>query len=73
MPPLVIAIAIGAGLYAGYRAAALIAGRLAVLDKADSDAAQGTENAGEPGSQAKDLGTLERDPASGVFRPRGHE
>ena len=64
MPHLVGLILLGAGLYAGYRAFVRVAGRMqAELERAEDEARQ-------PAAVEKDLGALEYDPVSGVYRPR---
>lgn len=63
MPHVIGLLLIGAGLYAGYRTVVRMAGRMqAELERADSDAGQAVAE--------KDLGSLEYDPASGVYRPQ---
>ena len=64
MPHVVGLVLLGAGLYAGYRAFVRVAGKMqAELERAEAEAHQ-------PVSIEKDLGSLEYDPASGVYRPR---
>ena len=65
MPQVVLLAAIGAGVYAGYRALMRAGERFAAElrrseDEARQRAAMGPE---------KDLGTLEFDPRSGVYKP----
>jgi hypothetical protein len=60
MPPLIAAVLLGAGAYAGYR----LARRLFTADDAGANAQ--TVQAAPP---EKDLGALERDPETGVYRP----
>ena len=64
--PQVIALALlGAGLYAGYRWLARAAGDIgAGMRRAEEELAQKA-----PGHLEKDLGALEYDQASGVYRP----
>ena len=64
--PQVIALALlGAGLYAGYRWLARTASEIgAEMRRAEDEL---TQNA--TGRIEKDLGALEYDPASGVYRP----
>ena len=64
--PQVIALALlGAGLYAGYRWIARTAGEIGDgMRRSEDDLAQKTT-----GRIEKDLGALEFDPASGVYRP----
>lgn len=64
MPPLIVAILLGAGAYAGVRAAHRLWSRVLetpvpvqARDKADA-------------ARVKDLGSLELDPITGVYRPR---
>jgi hypothetical protein len=64
--PQVIALALlGAGLYAGYRWLARTAGEIgAEMRRAEDELTQRAT-----GRIEKDLGALEFDPASGVYRP----
>jgi len=64
--PQVIALALlGAGLYAGYRWFARAAGGIgATIARAKDERRQQSQ-----GRIEKDLGALEYDPASGVYRP----
>ena len=64
--PQVIALALlGAGLYAGYRWFARTAGEIgAEMRRAEDELTQKAT-----GRIEKDLGALEFDPASGVYRP----
>lgn len=64
--PQVIALALlGAGLYAGYRWVARAAGEFgATIERAKDELRQPSQ-----GRIEKDLGALEFDPASGVYRP----
>jgi hypothetical protein len=64
--PQVIALALlGAGLYAGYRWIARAAGEIGDgMRRAEDDLAQKAR-----GRIEKDLGALELDPKSGVYRP----
>jgi hypothetical protein len=68
MPPLLAAVLVGAGLYAGLRLAAR------VLDHLDGSPERVSEahpqsSATEAPVAEKDLGALELDPATGVYRP----
>lgn len=63
MPHLVGLMLIGAGLYAGYRALAHVAGRMT-----DEIRHAEAEVRVRP-IQEKHMGTLEYDPVSGVYRP----
>ena len=64
MPPLIAAILLGAGAYAGLRVA-----RRLWTQMFDTQAAEApVQNRGE-GFAAKDLGQLELDPQSGIYRP----
>ena len=65
MPQLLGLALLGAGVFAGYRAARRLADRMrADLDRAAATAAEHRDR------QIKDRGALEFDPASGVYRPR---
>lgn len=66
MPQLVVAALLGAGLYAGYRWVTRTARQ--VLDEAERDHTEQVPRAG--GVVTKDLGALELDPASGVYKPK---
>jgi hypothetical protein len=68
MPQVLLFAAIGGALYAGYRAIARVSEAMtAELRRAEEAARQRAENAGA--SSARDLGTLEYDPRSGVYKP----
>ena len=63
MPHLVGLMLIGAGLYAGYRALARVAGRVTEeMQRAEAEVRQHAV-------VEKHLGTLEYDAVSGVYRP----
>lgn len=61
MPQLIGLVLVGAGLWAGVKALQRIAGRTAEGAPA--------ENATEGTAREKDLGRLEADPETGVYRP----
>lgn len=64
MPHVVALVLIGAGLYAGYRALVRVAGRMqAEIERAEAEARQ-------PVVAEKDMGMLEYDPVSSVYRPQ---
>lgn len=68
MPQLMIAAVLGAGLYAGARFVARLAQKMA-------DEARRTQDdlmRQATGAVEKNLGNLEYDPASGVYRPAKH-
>ena len=62
MPQLLIVALLGAGLYAGYRWYARAAKELAADIKRSQDDVMRTAG-------LKDMGRLEYDPATGVYRP----
>jgi type II secretory pathway component PulJ len=65
MPQLVIFALIGAGIYAGYRWLAHTSEAItAAMRRAEDESRQRAS-----GQIEKDLGALEYDPASGVYRP----
>lgn len=67
MPQLVVAALLGAGLYAGYRWVSRTARQM--LDEAER--ARAAEEARRADAVvAKDLGALELDPASGIYKPK---
>ncbi len=66
MPQLVVLAAIGAGLYAGSRLLSFFASQL--QDHPEVQAAR--ERASTAQVVTKDLGQLEFDPISGVYRPK---
>lgn len=67
MPQLIALALVGAGLYAGYR---WVSGKArAVLSEAKRAESEARRRAAEVG-KPKDLGELEFDPASGVYRPK---
>lgn len=65
MPQWVVLAAIGAGLYAGYRALMRVGGQLADDLKRSEEEVRARATA----QSEKDLGSLEYDPASGVYKP----
>jgi hypothetical protein len=68
--PQVFALAlIGAGAFAGYR---WISRQLDAIAKAANQAEAELRRATESAAQPKDLGQLEWDAASGVYRPRAN-
>lgn len=64
MPQLVFAALIGAGFYAGYRYASRQLGK----DKRSAEAAA-ERTSRDAANAPRDLGNLERDPVTGVYRP----
>lgn len=64
MPQLVVLALVGAGLYAGYRWYARASERLATEVKRTEDELRRRARVA-----VKEMGTLEYDPASGVYRP----
>lgn len=68
MPQLVVLAAIGAGLYAGYKALMRAGARMADDLKRSEDEVRARASAGADASE-KDLGSLEYDPMSGVYKP----
>ena len=65
MPQLVVLAAIGAGLYAGSRLLSFFASHLQDHPEVQAARERATNNV-----VTKDLGQLEYDPASGVYRPK---
>jgi len=68
MPPLIVAVLLGAGAYAGYRAARHIWQTLAEPSAPTQAPVEGESRAE---ALEKDLGSLEPDPVTGVYRPAG--
>lgn len=66
MPQLIVLAAIGAGLYAGSRLLSLIAGQL--HERAEVRTTENRDNI----VATKDLGRLEYDPVTGVYKPSKH-
>lgn len=66
MPQLVVVALLGAGLYAGYRWISRAARQ--VLEEAER--AQRAQAQRAEAVVIKDLGALELDPASGVYKPK---
>lgn len=58
MPQAVLIALMGAGMYAGFRIAKVLAAR-----------SERVEPETPPPSALKEMGTLRRDPATGVYRP----
>lgn len=70
MPQVVLLAAIGGALYAGYRAFARVSEVIsAELRRAEQSAAVRRSQTAGDGSAARDLGTLQLDPNSGVYKP----
>ena len=71
MPQVLFLAAIGAGLYAGFRALTRAGEQFAADLKRGDEAARQQARARDDGPQGagKNLGTLEFDPASGVYKP----
>jgi hypothetical protein len=65
MPPLIAAMLLGAGVYAGIRAARLFWTQ--VPSAPASAEARARTQAGD--ARVKDLGPLELDPKTGIYRP----
>ena len=66
MPQLAVLALFGAGLYAGYKVLTRVSGQIAAeLKRAEQELKRRAE--GSPA--AKDLGRLEFDPRSGVYKP----
>jgi hypothetical protein len=66
MPPLIAAMLLGAGAYAGVKAFQRV---LASWSEIEAGAPQSAPPATPSSIVVKDLGTLEFDPATGVYRP----
>ncbi|MGD9804588.1 MAG: hypothetical protein AB7E81_09300 [Hyphomicrobiaceae bacterium] len=66
MPPLIAAMLVGAGAYAGVKAFQRI---LASWSEIEAAARQPAAQATPSSVVVKDLGALEFDPATGVYRP----
>jgi hypothetical protein len=64
MPQLIVVALLGAGFYAGYRLVMRTKDLMADLRRAEDEVRRGTAGALE-----KDMGALEYDAASGVYRP----
>ncbi|MGE0697513.1 MAG: hypothetical protein AB7O57_00290 [Hyphomicrobiaceae bacterium] len=64
MPPFIAAVLIGAGAYAGFQAARRLWTALS-----EADAPPATDAAEARPLAEKNLGALERDPATGIYRP----
>ncbi len=72
MPQLIGLVILGAGLVAGFKALRLVADRFSdELNRTTAESRQTAETAGSQDAVAvKDLGALEFDPISGVYKPR---
>lgn len=71
MPPLIVAVLIGAGAYAGFRVARSVWTGLAGAMGARSDGPM--DEARDRDDVVKDLGALELDAATGEYRPARRE
>ena len=69
MPQLVVLALVGAGLYAGYRWFARVTKEISADFKRAEDELR-RRAAG--GALVKDMGELECDPVTGVYRPKRH-
>lgn len=70
MPQFLILAAVGAGLYAGFRALKSVGEKMAAdMQRAQDDLRQRAEAR----SDAKDLGTLAYDPVSGEYKPKARD
>jgi len=67
MPQLLIVFAAGAGIYAGLK---WLSKALELQARAAADEAERIRRGAEKARGPKDLGVLELDPESGVYRPR---
>ncbi len=67
MPQLLIAVLAGAGIFAASRA---IARTLEAHAEANRQRAEARKRAAQAGHHPKDLGSLEYDSATGVYRPK---
>ncbi len=76
MPQLMALLLVGASAYVGYRTVKERIDRSRQRrDGAGPHAASARQDAGEAGpsgAEPKNLGSLELDPATGVYRPRGN-
>ncbi len=74
MPPLVFAVVIGAGCYAGFRLFAKLIEQAQMPTRSERERvrreAQVRNQARASDGTTRDLGELEWDEASGVYRPR---
>ena len=68
MPQVILLAAIGAGLYAGFRALARVGEHLAAELRLREEAVRQRATA-KAATGSKNLGTLEFDPKSGVYKP----
>lgn len=66
MPPLIAAMLVGAGAHASFKAVQRI---LASSSEIETDASHVSPEANPSAVIEKDLGTLELDPTTGVYRP----
>lgn len=75
MPQLMALLLVGASAYVGYRTVKERIGRSRQRrDEREPNSASARKDAGEAGpsgGEPKNLGSLELDPATGVYRPRG--
>ncbi|MEL7049394.1 MAG: hypothetical protein AAFO75_10620 [Pseudomonadota bacterium] len=66
MPQAILVAAMGLGLYAGYR----LARRVSSVKPFKSDGTAERRGQRKPTSRAvRDMGTMSRDPSTGVYRP----
>jgi hypothetical protein len=67
MPPLIVAVLIGAGAYAGFKAVGRMLSRASSEDSGTPSPPNGDGSSGRV--VEKNLGNLEFDPATGAYRP----
>jgi len=70
MPPLVLFAVVGAGCYAGYKLFTKLIEQAGTPSREDQDRARAARAARQAGSVTRDLGELEFDAATGVYRPK---
>lgn len=71
MPPLVFLAVVGAGAYATYKLFEKLLRQAATPSPAEVERIRRETAAARAGAGTRDLGKLEYDEATGVYRPRG--
>ena len=70
MPPLLFAAALGAGCYAGFKLFAKLIEQAQMPTRSEKERVRREHQARAANGTTRDLGELEWDEASGVYRPR---
>lgn len=70
MPPIVLLAVVGAGCYAGYKLFTKLIEQAGTPSREDQERARAARAAAKGSSVTRDLGELEFDDTTGVYRPK---